>query len=25
VEIEGEHHGQLLRSTEELLAQGVDY
>lgn len=25
LEIEGEHHGQLMRSTEELLAQGVDY
>lgn len=25
LEIEGEHRGQLMRSTEELLAQGVDY
>ena len=25
LEIEGEHHGQLMRSTEELLAKGVDY
>ncbi len=25
LDIEGEQHGQLMRSTEELLAQGVDY
>jgi len=25
LEIEGEHHGQLMRSTEELIAKGVDY
>lgn len=25
LDIEGAHHGQLMRSTEELLAQGVDY
>ena len=25
VEIQGEHYGQFMRSTEELIAQGVDY